>query len=72
MYFCHKDPLINSTPFYPHCRTRRAEKAFFKLKAALGIEALERELVLIDPKTRPSEENERKIGDFCAAFTEAL
>ena len=49
-----------------------AEKAFLKLKAALGIEALERELVLIDPKTRPSEENERKIGDFCAAFTEAL
>ena len=49
-----------------------AEKAFLKLKAALGIETLERELVLIDPKTRPSEENERKIGDFCAAFTEAL
>ena len=45
-----------------------AEKAFGKLKAALGIETLEAELVLIDPKVRPSEENERKLQDFCAAL----
>ena len=45
-----------------------AEKAFGKLRAALGIEKLEAELVLIDPKARPSEENERKLRDFCAAL----
>lgn len=42
-----------------------AEKAFGKLKAALGIEKLEAELILIDPKAKPSEENERKINAFC-------
>ena len=42
-----------------------AEKAFEKLRAALGIETLEAELVLIDPKARPSEENERKLRAFC-------
>ena len=45
-----------------------AEKALGKLKAALGIGALEAELVLIDPKARPSEDNERKIDAFCAAL----
>ena len=48
-----------------------AEKAFGKLKAALGIDALEAELVLIDPKARPSEENERRLRAFCAALAEA-
>ena len=43
-----------------------AEKAFGKLKAALGIAALEAELVLIDPKDKPSAENERKLEAFCA------
>lgn len=47
-----------------------AEKAFGKLKAALGIEALDAELILIDPKDRPTEENERKLADFCAAMKE--
>ncbi len=42
-----------------------AEKAFGKLKAALGREKLEAELVLIDPKAKPSMENERKIKTFC-------
>ncbi|MBR4550370.1 MAG: flavodoxin [Oscillospiraceae bacterium] len=42
-----------------------AEKAFEKLRAALGIGTLEAELVLIDPKARPSEENERKLRAFC-------
>ena len=45
-----------------------AEKAFAKLKAALGREALEAELILIDPKDRPTEENERKLAGFCAAL----
>ena len=42
-----------------------AEKAFRRLKAALGIEALEAETVLIDPKTKPSAENDRKVEEFC-------
>jgi len=42
-----------------------AEKAFGKLKAALGISTLESELVLIDPKDKPNAENEQKINAFC-------
>ena len=45
-----------------------AEKAFAKLTAALGIEKLEAELILIDPKDKPSEENDRKIAEFAAAL----
>lgn len=45
-----------------------AEKAFAKLKAALGVDALEKELVLIDPKARPSDENEAKLRAFCDAL----
>lgn len=45
-----------------------AEKAFGKLKAILGIDALEAELVLIDPKDKPSAENEEKLKAFCAAL----
>jgi flavodoxin len=43
-----------------------AEKAFEKLKAALGIETFEAELILIDPKTKPSEENDQKLKLFCS------
>ena len=43
-----------------------AEKAFDRLKKALGIDSLEAELVLIDPKVKPSAENDRKIKEFCA------
>ena len=42
-----------------------AEKAFGILKAAIGIEKLDAELILIDPKTKPSKENEKKINAFC-------
>ena len=45
-----------------------AEKAFAKLKAALGVSALEAEMVLIDPKTKPSKANEQKIAAFCAGL----
>ena len=43
-----------------------AEKAFGKLKEALGIRALEAELILIDPKTRPDPANGEKIRAFAA------
>ena len=42
-----------------------AEKAFGKLKAALGISSFEKEMVFIDPKSKPNTENERKIKEFC-------
>ena len=42
-----------------------AEKAFGKLKAALGINAFDAELVLIDPKSRPDPANGEKIRAFC-------
>ncbi len=42
-----------------------AEKAFEKLKEVLGINSLEAELVLIDPKSKPAAENEEKIAAFC-------
>jgi hypothetical protein len=35
------------------------------LKNALGTGALEGELVLIDPKEKPTEDNDRKISAFC-------
>lgn len=43
-----------------------AEKAFQKLKDALGVDGFEAELVLIDPKDKPSAENAQKIAAFCA------
>ena len=42
-----------------------AEKAFKKLKAALGADALSAELVLIDPKSKPDPANDAKIAAFC-------
>ncbi len=42
-----------------------AEKAFGKLRAALGVDAMEAELILIDPKSKPSAENDKKIEAFC-------
>ncbi|MBQ6530533.1 MAG: hypothetical protein IJI39_06400, partial [Clostridia bacterium] len=36
-----------------------------KLAAAAGVEKLENELILIDPKTKPSKENESNLKDFC-------
>lgn len=45
-----------------------AEKAFTKLKDALGIGNFDAELILIDPKTKPNAENDKKIDSFCAAL----
>lgn len=42
-----------------------AEKAFARLRSALGVQGLEAELILIDPKDRPKAENEQKIRAFC-------
>ena len=45
-----------------------AEKAFGKLKAALGTGALEAELILIDPKEKPNPENDLKMQAFCESL----
>ena len=42
-----------------------AEKALAKLKKMLGTDALEAELILIDPKEKPAPEKDRAIADFC-------
>ena len=41
-----------------------AEKAFEKLRMCIGAEKLAGTMILIDPKTRPKQDNERKIGEF--------
>lgn len=46
-------------------------KALDKLKTELGIPAFAASLSLIDPKARPSEENEKKIASFCDALGKA-
>ena len=40
-------------------------KVMEKAKKALAVETMAAELILIDPKDKPSEENEAKIVDFC-------
>ena len=45
-----------------------AQKAIDKLIACLGVEKLEAELALIDPKDKPNDENEKRIGNFCDAL----
>ena len=47
-----------------------AEKALDKIKELTGRSSLEAELVLIDPKSKPAEDNEQKIRDFCAKLSD--
>lgn len=42
-----------------------ADKAIEKLRKFIDIEAFEAELILIDPKDKPSDGNAAKISDFC-------
>ena len=48
-----------------------AEKAFEKLKKCIGIQELEATMVLIDPKSKPTDKNNEKIDEFCAKLTDA-
>ena len=53
------------------CQTASgAEKAFVKLKDELGIDALEAELTLLDPKIKPDPANEEKLRAFCDSLKE--
>lgn len=45
-----------------------AEKAFAKMKAALGVDGFDAQLILIDPKTKPDDANLAKIDAFCAGL----
>ena len=47
-----------------------AEKALAKLRELLGREALEAELILIDPKTRPGKENGERMDAFARSLEE--
>lgn len=46
-------------------------KTLDKLKTELGIQAFAATLSLIDPKARPSQENEKKIAAFCGDIEKA-
>lgn len=45
-----------------------AGKAMEKLKSCLGVDSLDAELVLIDPKNKPEESSEKPIANFCDAL----
>ncbi|MBR6473547.1 MAG: flavodoxin [Firmicutes bacterium] len=42
-----------------------ADKALAKLRELLGVDALEAELILVDPKTKPASKKEMAIKEFC-------
>lgn len=42
-----------------------ADKAIDRLKKCVGVEKLEGELVLVDPRVKVVAENEERIGEFC-------
>ncbi|MGX8706503.1 MAG: flavodoxin family protein [bacterium] len=44
------------------------EKALKRLADALGLDGLEAQAIFIDPKSRPSAENDRKLRAFCEAL----
>ena len=48
-----------------------AEKAIDKLAKFLGIEHFDAQLILVDPKDQPSQENEEKIQAFCGKLNQA-
>ena len=47
------------------------EKALNSLREFLGVDAFEAQTVLIDPKDKPSEKNERLIEAFCLSLQSA-
>ena len=49
-----------------------ATKCFAKLKKALHQESVLAELSLVDPFAKPSDENNRKIEDFCSKIKTSL
>ena len=52
------------TPYYV-IHKEELDSNFKKLKDAIGVGKFEAELVLLDPKQKPNEENDVKIKRFC-------
>ena len=51
------------------CSGGGTEKALGRLLAASGADAFRATLTLVDPKARPSAENDEKIAAFCASLS---
>ena len=65
----HREQIRSKTVSAFACQSGRgAEKAFAKLKAALGVDAFAAEAVFIDPKARQSKETDEAIDAFCEAL----
>ena len=65
----YKDLLKNKEIAVILCQSGSgANKVLEKLKKLLGRESFKAELVLIDHKTNPKDENELKINKFCIEF----
>ncbi len=47
------------------CSGGGTDKAEEKLRSALGIDSFDAHLTLVDPKDKPSEENEKALDEFC-------
>ena len=62
----HKEQIERKEDICIACQSGNgAEKAFERIKKQIGIDGFEAELILIDPKTRVNEDNDRKIEAFC-------
>ena len=48
-----------------------ADKALLKLRQFLKVDSFDAELVLVDPKDNPTQENEEKIQTFCDKLDKA-
>ena len=53
------------------CSGGNTEKCFAQLKEAAGVERFEAQVRLVDPKSKPSEENERLLTEFIGKLADA-
>ncbi len=64
--FIKENPLNGKSVVVFACQSGSgAEKAFSKLRKCIGTDKFEAELIMVDPKTKPSDDNEQKIRKFC-------
>lgn len=65
----HKDELKEKKlGFYVCLSGGGGDKAIAKMKKCIGIEETQAEMQLIDPRKKPSENNEHMIEGFCKAI----
>ncbi len=68
VYYSHEgntDFVVKKIAAFACQSGKGAENAFEKLKDSIGIATLTSTLILIDPKDKPSNDNDRKIEEFC-------